>query len=270
MNDRTDRQAPSTPAEGAEEIERVADEFLAGCDLDSDVGRFRAWRDGVALAQESLLRNRWCNRFLERVALATGREPAFLDSVKFRVPLPEDARLDLCYDEDGGFVITGNHEGLGFLAGLLTELRDAPCENDYVHIPNDEKPIGSKSYGLTIHREEDAWFERLGGNDTLLAEMDAPVPRAIVAGDIFALQFLVLPPPELPLTLHRIYRVRQSVPVGQPSEGAAAGAPEGRRRRFELLGDARRPVSIVLHLDDPEVNFFTKRELLKVVLDSIE
>lgn len=261
------------------EVDALVRDFLAGYDLESDIGRFRAFRDAIAHAQEHLLDHPYCNLFLDRVGRSVGREPAYLDHLKARTPLPESARLDLCYEDDWGFVVTGNRPGLLWFSDLLRQLAEAPCSLDHVHLPNDERPLGARSYSATLYKEADDWFEKLEDGDDEDGEFDALPRRDLEAGQIYALQFVQFPPPELPLTVNRIYRVRQvaaaasdgPTPVSPEAEDAGhkpfeAGG-DSRRFRFEFVGDTRRILSLVLHLDDPGVNFFTKKELVRVVLD---
>ena len=75
--------------------------------------------------------------------------------------MPESGKLDFCYEEEWGFVITGNSDGLGYLASLLGELEHAPCHLDHIHLSNNERPLGSRSYPLTVYKEADDWFDRL-------------------------------------------------------------------------------------------------------------
>src|SRR6266498_2359247 len=99
MTESTEAAASSDPPGGEREIAELVELFLAGFDLKTDIDRFRAFRDAIAYAQEHLLNHSYCNLFLERVGRAVGREPAFLDNLKFRVELPESARLDFCYED---------------------------------------------------------------------------------------------------------------------------------------------------------------------------
>ncbi len=267
----------SAPHPQEAEIAGLVEQFLAGYDIESDIGRFRAYRDAIAHAQENLLQHPFCNLFLDRVGRAVGREPAYLDNLKFRIALPEGARLDFCYEEDWGFVITGNADGLDYFSNLFSQLRSAPCALDHIHLPNDERPLGTRSYAVTIYKEADDWFERLDTAEEGDDDFEDLPKRNLEAGQVYALQFVQFPPPELPLTVNRIYRVRSMDPTGEevpiPDSGEVVDfkpfeGRESRRFRFEFLGDTKRPVSLVLHLDDPGVNFFTKKDLMKVVIDA--
>src|SRR5205085_8463537 len=115
--------------------------------------------------------------------------------------------------------VTGNESGLAYLESLLRELRGAPCALDHVHLANEEAPLGSRSYPLTICKEPDDWFRRLeAGGDPDDGE-DVP-PRDVSAGDGFALQFVQFPPAELPLSAHRLYRVRSAEPLPSADAGS--------------------------------------------------
>lgn len=252
------RQAAGAADPRETEIEDVALRFLAGYDLESDVGRFRAYRDAIAWAEQHLLEHPFCNLFLDRVGRAVGREPAYLDNLRLRVPLPGGARLDFCFEEEWGFVVTGNEAGLGYLEALVRELRQAPCQLDHVHLASEEAPLGTRSYPLTVCKEPDDWFRRLEAGEEP-EPGDEPPPREVSAEEVFALQFVQFPPPELPLSAHRLYRVRSAEALPSTDSGS-------RRFRFVVVGDTRRPVTIDLHLDDPGVNFFNSKELMRVVL----
>jgi hypothetical protein len=258
--------------------------LLSPEDTADEAARRRAYRRCMDFAQEMREGKDapLANLLLARAAQRLGQTRAHLsDLIPSLAPDPADgARLSLTYSDDAGPDLVGNADGLRYLSGLLSALADAAMLGEHVHLEPDEHPFAPDSYRLTVSLTGDEWFERRAAGDPEGEEKeerggaddDAPVRREIEAGDIAALCFLLGTgarplPPMLPLTPGRLYRVFGTHPLSPDGPACwkkyPAGLTEAAPRMvvFGLRDDDREPFEIALHLDDPDLHYFTRRDL---------
>ncbi len=122
------------------------------------------------------------------------------------------------------------------------------------------------SANLVLFKEEETWFTGAaaeGGDEFPQREVD---PKSI-----YAIQFVHYPPEDLPITAHKLYRVLdvtsddgESSTVKEFSEGTS-----DRYFRFTFVADNDEKFMYSFHLDDPAVNYFTHREILKLAMRSV-
>jgi hypothetical protein len=171
--------------------------------------------------------------------------------------------LHLRYAGEAGPELTGNADGLRYLAGLLAELACEAVENDHVHLHPDERPMYGRTYPLTIYHEPDAWFESLDNEGDVEEEQPPSIAeRDIEPSNVAALCLLVKTPPAMLLTSHRLYRVL-SVDAywGQQVWEKRIRESSERFFVFTLVNDEGREEVFGFDLDDPNVLLFSKADV---------
>lgn len=252
----------SSPAE----IHRqILDRILLDHDLSHDFGRKQAYEAAVDYAREHLVRDPAVDEFLAAAAERLGFAPISFRDIENRVKLVRGAWLDVWLsDEDDEIAITGTREGLDYLIQLLTHLKDSRDREEHVHLDRGYGPMTEASANLVLFREDESWF-----TGTVAEGEFEPYPaREIQPEAIYAIQFLHLPPDDVPITANRLYRVTR-IEAEEPDSETAKDFPEGARdryRRFTFVSDTGEPFTYTFHLDDPGVNYFTHREILSLAM----
>ena len=177
---------------------------------------------------------------------------------------------DLLVDPRGALYVTGaftgTKDGLQYMIDLLTQLRDATDPEQHIHLDRGMLPMTENSANLVLFKEEETWFTGAG------AEGAQEFPqREIDSKQIYAIQFVHYPPEDLPITAHKLYRVLKV----EDDDGVSSNVkefPDGvqdRYCRFTFVADNDEKFSYSFHLDDPAVNYFTHREILKLAMRSV-
>jgi hypothetical protein len=251
----------------AERYAQLLDEILRPFDLTHDFGRKRAYEAAIEYARQNLLEDPHCNEFLAAAAKRLGFAPVTFDTLESRVKVPKNAWLDIWIsDEDDEVALTGTREGIQYMIDLLTQLRDAADPEQHIHLDRGELPMTENSANLVLFKEEESWFTGAGSEGV----QDFP-QREIDAKQIYAIQFVHYPPEDLPITAHKLYRVLKV----EEDDGVAPSVkefPEGtsdRYYRFTFVADTEEKFNYSFHIDDPAVNYFTHREILKLAMRSV-
>ncbi len=137
----------------------------------------------------------------------------------------------------------------------------------HIHLDRGMLPMTDNSANLVLFKEAEAWFTGTGTEGA--AE---PFPqREIDPKQIYAIQFIHYPPDDLPISAHRLYRVLKveeddgtSSTVKEFGDGS-----ESRYFKFTFIADNDERFSYSFHLDDPAVNYFTHREILKLAMRAV-
>jgi len=246
-----------------QDLGKLMDTIVSGCDLASEQGRKEAYERCVKYADEHLGQSLDCNLFLTEAADRLGQTPVMKDVVRAMVTMPEDALLHFTYDSECGPVLTGNAAGLEYLAELLTTLARAPLPGEHLHLEWNEAPFIGDSYGLVVYRETDGWFEEgeeYDGDD----DGEGPARTDVSAEAVFAVQFLCELPPGLGLRPNRVYLVQSlTKQCGDDVFSKPIREDDTRLWVFTVRDDRDERVSMALDLDDPEVNFLTRADLVQ-------
>ncbi|HXG58004.1 MAG TPA: hypothetical protein VNL91_03185 [Thermoanaerobaculia bacterium] len=251
----------------AERYAQLLDQILGPFDLSHDFGRKRAYEAAIDYARKHLLDDPHCNDFLNAAAKRLGFAAVSFDALENRVKVPKNAWLDVWIsDEDDEVAFTATREGIQYMIDLLTQLRDASDPEQHIHLDRGVLPMTDSSANLVLFKEEESWFTGAG------AEGAGDYPqRDVDPKQIYAIQFVHYPPEDLPITAHKLYRV-----VGvEADDGVSPNVkefPEGaadRYFRFTFIADNDEKFTYSFHLDDPAVNFFTHREILKLAMRSV-
>lgn len=252
----------------AERYAQLLDQIIRQFDLTHDFGRKRAYEAAIDYARQYLIEDPHCNDFLNAAAQRLGFAPITFDTLESRVKLPKNAWLDIWIsDEDDEVALTGTAEGLQYLIDLLSQLRDSADPEQHIHLDRAVLPMTENSANLVLFKEEESWFT--GSSPEGLQE---PFPeREVDPKSIYAIQFLHYPPEDLPISAHKLYRVLKV----EPDDGYSSSIKEfgeGRENRyfkFTFVADNEEKLTYTFHLDDPAVNFFTHREILKLAMRSV-
>jgi hypothetical protein len=251
----------------AERYAQILDQILRPFDLSHDFGRKRAYEAAIDYAREHLIEDPHCNEFLVAAAKRLDFAPISFDTIESRVKVPKNAWLDVWIsDEDDEIALTGTSEGIQYLIELLTHLRDATDPDQHIHLDRGLAPMTDNSANLVLFKEEETWFTGVaaeGGDEFPQREMD---PKSI-----YAIQFVHYPPEDLPITAHKLYRVLD-VAEDDGASPTVKEFPEGtkdRYFRFTFVADNDEKFTYTFHLDDPAVNYFTHREILKLAMRSV-
>jgi hypothetical protein len=259
---------------------QILDTLLVDTDMNDEVSRKMAYNACLTCAEELLADDLTVNVFVALAAERLGQVHVYFDVIKDAVPMPENARLRLRYKEDAPDPeLTGNTEGLRYLSDLCTALANSllietPGSEEHVHLDSGEPPLWGDSYGLTIYRSADAWFDRHAVAADK-ADADGTVQntpsREVAPEQVAAIEFLeeedTLIPPPLYLRHHKLYRILNcraySSGEGVPSKTTNSGS-ESRMHAFTFRDDAQEIFEIALDLDDTGIHYFTRRDLEQV------
>jgi hypothetical protein len=252
----------------AERYAQLLDQIIRTFDLTHDFGRKRAYEAAIEYARQHLVDDPHCNDFLKVAAKRLGFAPIAFDTLESRVKLPKNAWLDVWIsDEDDEVALTGTREGIQYLIDLLSQLRDANDPEQHIHLDRAVLPMTENSANLVLFKEEETWFT--GAAAEALQE---PYPeREIDARSIYAIQFIHYPPEDLPISAHKLYRVL----AAEPDEARSAAVKEfsdggdTRYYKFTFIADNDDKFTYTFHLDDPAVNYFTHREILRLAMRSV-
>jgi hypothetical protein len=252
----------------AERYAQLLDQIIRPFDLTHDFGRKRAYEAAIEYARQKLIEDPHCNDFLKVAATRLGFAPITFDTLESRVKLPKNAWLDVWIsDEDDEVALTGTKEGIQYLIDLLSQLRDAGDPEQHIHLDRAVLPMTENSANLVLFKEEETWFT--GASAEGLPETYPE--RQVDPKSIYAIQFIHYPPEELPISAHKLYRVLKVEPDDGYSSSIKefADGNESRYFKFTFIADNDEKFTYTFHLDDPAVNFFTHREILKLAMRSV-
>jgi hypothetical protein len=252
----------------AERYIQLLDQIIRPFDLTHDFGRKRAYEAAIEYARQHLVEDPHCNDFLKVAATRLGFAPITFDTLESRVKLPKNAWLDVWIsDEDDEVALTGTKEGIQYLIDLLSQLRDAGDPEQHIHLDRAILPMTENSANLVLFKEEETWFT--GASTEGMAEMYPE--REVDPKSIYAIQCIHYPPEDLPISAHKLYRVLKV----EPDDGYSSSikefgdGTENRYFKFTFIADNEEKFTYTFHLDDPAVNFFTHREILKLAMRSV-
>jgi hypothetical protein len=252
----------------AERYAQLLDQIIRPFDLTHDFGRKRAYEAAIEYARQHLVDDPHCNDFLNVAAKRLGFAAITFDTLESRVKLPKNAWLDVWIsDEDDEVALTGTREGIQYLVDLLSQLRDATDPEQHIHLDRAVLPMTENSANLVLFKEEESWFTGAAAD----ALQESYPERDIDPKAIYAIQFIHYPPEDLPISAHKLYRVLNV----ESDDGVSATVKEfgdgGENRyfRFTFVADNDDKFTYSFHLDDPAVNYFTHREILKLAMRSV-
>jgi len=255
-------------SKAAERYTQLLDQIIRPFDLTHDFGRKRAYEAAIEYARQHLVEDPHCNDFLNAAAKRLGFAAITFDTLESRVKLPKNAWLDVWIsDEDDEVALTGTREGIQYLIDLLSQLRDATDPEQHIHLDRAVLPMTENTANLVLFKEEETWF-----TGVTVEGMQEPYPeREVDPKSIYAIQFIHYPPEDLPISAHRLYRVLKV----EPDDGYSSSikefgdGSETRYYKFTFIADNEEKFIYTFHLDDPAVNFFTHREILKLAMRSV-
>ena len=247
---------------------QLLDQIIRPFDLTHDFGRKRAYEAAIEYARQHLVEDPHCNDFLQAAASRLGFAAITFDTLESRVKLPKNAWVDVWIsDEDDEVALTGTREGIQYLIDLLSQLRDAADPEQHIHLDRAVLPMTENSANLVLFKEEETWFTGVSPEG-----MQESFPeREIDPKSIYAIQFIHYPPEDLPISAHKLYRVLRVDPDDGYSSSIKEFADGGESRyyKFTFVADNEEKFTYTFHLDDPAVNFFTHREILKLAMRSV-
>ncbi len=243
---------------------QIVEELIIGCDLSAETGKRIAWKRCSDYADEHTEGRRAYNDFMNAVSARLGDMPVRLNDFTEEIgDLPENAKLHLTCDSQTGPVLTGDAEGLAYLAALCTELAREQVAGDHAHLWTNEPPLCGHSHPLVIYHEPDTWFEELEEAEEKTKDgSETSTPRDIELTEIAALCVLAKVPPGMPLRSGRLYRVI-SVNEYQDKGMWEKRLRDGneRFRAFTITNDDGTPEEFGFDLDDPAVIFFSQADI---------
>jgi len=246
---------------------RVIESLIGEYDLNTETEKKKAYQKCQEYAERHIAARLEFNAFMKVVAERLGMAPTRKEDFREEVgDVPKCAKLYLTYAPKVGPELTGNADGLRYLAALLAELAEQAVEHDHVHLDPGALPMYGRTYPLTIYHEPDAWFGRLDESES----KERPGKPVIAARDIqpfeiAALCLLANVPPDLLLTKHKLYRV---LFVDTCKErGVWKKCIRASRERlflFTVVNDDGAPQHFGFDLDDPEVLFFSRQDIARL------
>jgi len=252
----------------AERYAQLLDQIIRPFDLSHDFGRKRAYEAAIDYARQNLIEDPHCNEFLGAAAKRLGFAAITFDTLESRVKVPKDAWLDVWIsDEDDEVALTGTKDGVQYLIDLLTQLRDAADPEQHIHLDRGMLPMTENSANLVLFKEEETWFTGTAAEGA----PDQYPQREIDPKQIYAIQFIHYPPEDLPISAHKLYRVLKVEEDDgySPTVKEFGDGSEHRYFRFTFIADNDERFTYSFHLDDPAVNYFTHREILKLAMRAV-
>jgi hypothetical protein len=252
----------------AERYAELLDQIIRPFDLSHDFGRKRAYEAAIDYARQNLIEDPHCNEFLGAAAKRLGFAAITFDTLESRVKVPKDAWLDVWIsDEDDEVALTGTKNGIQYMIDLLTQLRDAADPEQHIHLDRGMLPMTENSANLVLFKEEETWFT---GATAEPAGEQYP-QREIDPKQIYAIQFIHYPPEDLPISAHKLYRVLKVEEDDgySPTVKEFGDGSDQRYFRFTFIADNDERFTYSFHLDDPAVNYFTHREILKLAMRAV-
>jgi hypothetical protein len=252
----------------AERHAQLLDQIIRPFDLSHDFGRKRAYEAAIDYARQNLIEDPHCNEFLGAAAKRLGFAAITFDTLESRVKVPKDAWLDIWIsDEDDEVALTGTKDGVQYLIDLLTQLRDAADPEQHIHLDRGMLPMTENSANLVLFKEEETWFTGTAAEGS----PDQYPQREIDPKQIYAIQFIHYPPEDLPISAHKLYRVLKVEEDDgySPTVKEFGDGSEHRYFRFTFIADNDEQFTYSFHLDDPAVNYFTHREILKLAMRAV-
>ena len=252
----------------AERYAELLDQIIRPFDLSHDFGRKRAYEAAIDYARQNLIEDPHCNEFLGAAAKRLGFAAITFDTLESRVKVPKDAWLDVWIsDEDDEVALTGTKDGIQYLIDLLTQLRDAGDPEQHIHLDRGMLPMTENSANLVLFKEEETWFT----GATAEPAGDQYPQREIDPKQIYAIQFIHYPPEDLPISAHKLYRVLKVEEDDgySPTVKEFGDGSDQRYFRFTFIADNDERFTYSFHLDDPAVNYFTHREILKLAMRAV-
>jgi hypothetical protein len=247
---------------------QLLDQIIRPFDLTHDFGRKRAYEAAIEYARQHLVEDPHCNDFLKAAAARLGFAAITFDTLESRVKLPKNAWVDVWIsDEDDEVALTGTREGIQYLIDLPSQLRDAADPEQHIHLDRAVLPMTENSANLVLFKEEETWFTGVSPDGV----QESFPEREIDPKSIYAIQFIHYPPEDLPISAHKLYRVLRVDPDDGYSSSIKEFADGGESRyyKFTFVADNEERFTYTFHLDDPAVNFFTHREILKLAMRSV-
>ncbi|HNS21522.1 MAG TPA: hypothetical protein PKH24_13545 [Sedimentisphaerales bacterium] len=247
----------------------IVDGLLDGYDLSREAERRKAYVACQEYANEHMQARAEYNHFMQIVGDRLQMPPVRMNRLDGdEVEVPENAKIHLKYSPRSGPELTGNADGLRYVASILEELAEQAEAGDHFHLYPDSFPMCGDGYPLTIYHEPGAWFERFGADgDAVSQDQEGPqesgiVERAIEPSEIAALCMLAEGPPDMPLTKHKLYAV-VSVERYDGRDVWKMCIREDRRRLrlFTVRAGDGTGETFAFDLDDLQVLFFTRRDL---------
>lgn len=251
----------------AERYAQILDQILRPFDLSHDFGRKRAYEAAIDYARQNLIDDPHCNEFLGAAAKRLGFAAVSFDTIESRVKVPKNAWLDVWIsDEDDEIALTGTREGIDYLIELLSQLKQATDPEQHIHLDRGVSPMTENSANLVLFREDETWFTGAAADGA----QDFP-QREIDPKQIYAIQFIHYPPEDLPISAHKLYRVLKVEEDDgyTPAVKEFIDGTDDRYFRFTFIADNDEKFTYSFHLDDPAVNYFTHREILKLAMRSV-
>jgi len=249
-----------------DDLEKILNEILEKYNLSKEEDRGRAYEECVEFAENQLSDDLRCNAFLRMAARMLEKDPVEIDVIRDMVEMDDDAVIDVDYDPNHGFVLTGNSSGLEYLGRLLDLLAEAP-HGEHVHLYNDEDPLTANSFNFIIYHESDKWF---AWSESEEADSGSVRRRPISPQDIFAVQLVGSIPHRIPITPDRIYRVVRVEAASMDYDDYVKdertwrkffhGDPK-RCVRVLILDDEGEGLELILNMDDPDVIIFKKQDI---------
>jgi hypothetical protein len=252
----------------AERYAELLDQIIRPFDLSHDFGRKRAYEAAIDYARQNLIEDPHCNEFLGAAAKRLGFAAITFDTLESRVKVPKDAWLDVWIsDEDDEVALTGTKDGIQYLIDLLTQLRDAGDPEQHIHLDRGMLPMTENSANLVLFKEEETWFTGAAAEPT----GEQYPQREIDPKQIYAIQFIHYPPEDLPISAHKLYRVLKVEEDDgySPTVKEFGDGSDQRYFRFTFIADNDERFTYSFHLDDPAVNYFTHREILKLAMRAV-
>jgi len=243
--------------------DEVIDDLVTGFDLTREEEKNKAYKNCLSYAEKNMAKDPLCNAFLAHAAERLGTTKVMRDVVREIVPMPDTAQMHAAYDYMDGLVITGNREGLKYLAKLLEVLADTPLSGEHVHLYWDEPPLTGETYSVTVYKEEDEWFDA-NAYDYYSAqedELDRP-RRDLDPRRVIAMQFLAPLCSTLEVSAGKVYLVEEVVKrCSEDVWTKLIRDDESRLWVFTIRDDSGEKTRLALDIDDPEMLFLTKNEL---------
>ncbi len=250
------------------DYDKTIEELIAEFDLDSEIGRKKAYQKCMQYADRELDFTLDYNPFLDAAAERLKQVPERKDIARRMIQQTGDEKLHLTYRDETGPELTGNAAGLSYLSEVLKHLSKATMNGEHSHLFAGQPPLCGNSYPLTVYFEDEDWFAE-HAQDNEMDEQDGAVEHEFRDVDVDSIEAFMLSGKlivDLVMTPGKIYRVSDCLKYEDQDVWVKRIREETDRVFvFEFICDDGEPRQLALDIDDKEVAFFEKEHLSQLI-----
>lgn len=236
--------------------------------MESDLDKRKAFSKCRQFAEDNIDNYFDFNAFLQEAAIALEQTHVFGIPMKGLASLAPGSKLYLRFSEFGGPELSGNSEGLFFLAKSINLLIKSGKAGEHFQLYATQPPMCGQSHPLVVYLQDDDWFDYNDDNPGVEPSVSFKVTRRwIDIDEILAFSLAVDSPDELPIKKNKIYKILSIEKYNGEMiwKKVIRGDNIARVYQFAFHCDDGYDEKIALDLDDANVVFYTYENLSQCI-----